>query len=177
MALTRARLVAGAPTLAWRVEEAIRRRLTQRSDAGKIVADAREMRAKVAAQYPGRGKWDLKYASGGLMDIEFIAQTLQLAHAPAHPEILDANTIAALTKLASAGLLAEDDAQALLAAAALEQALTQTMRIALDENAGAQTATPGLKLLLARAGGAPDFAALERRLEEAQAAISGIFAA
>ena len=175
MALTRARLVAGTPALAWRVEAAIRRRLTQRGDAAKIIGDARDMRAKVAAQYPGTNSWDLKYAFGGLMDIEFIAQTLQLVHAPLRPEILDANTLAALTKIAGAGLLNPADAIALIAATQLQQALTQTMRIALDESLAAQATSPGLKLLLARAGGAPDFAVLERRLRNTQAEIRGIF--
>ena len=63
------------------------------------------MRAKIAAQYPGRNRWDLKYAPGGLVDIEFLAQTLQLVHAPAHPAILDTNTVAALEKIAAAGFL------------------------------------------------------------------------
>ena len=56
-------------------------------------------------RFPGRNIWDLKYAPGGLVDIEFIAQTLQLVHAPALPDILDTNTIAALEKLREAGLL------------------------------------------------------------------------
>ena len=175
MALTRARLVAGTPMLASRIEAAIRQRLTQRSDAAKIIVDASDMRAKVAAQYPGDGIWDLKYAPGALMDIEFIAQTLQLVHAPVHPDILDANTIAALQKLAAARLLEAADAQALIAAAQLQQALTQTMRIALDEGLGDQAVSKGLKLLLARAGEAPDFAVLEGKLRATQAQIHGIF--
>ena len=175
MALTRARLVAGAPRLAAKVEAAIRRRLTTRADAATIIADAREMRAKVAAQYPGRTIWDLKYAPGGLMDIEFIAQTLQLVHARAHPEILDTNIIAALHKIAQAGLLAPADATALIAAAELQQALTQTLRIALDDTLKAEEASPGLKQLLARAGDAPDFAALERHLRGSQADIHALF--
>ena len=51
------------------------------------------MRARMAETFPGRNLWDLKYAPGGLVDIEFIAQTLQLVHAPARPDVLDTNTI------------------------------------------------------------------------------------
>ena len=39
---------------------------------------------------------------GGLVDIEFIAQTLQLVHGPVRPDVLDTNTIAALEKLRAA---------------------------------------------------------------------------
>jgi [glutamine synthetase] adenylyltransferase / [glutamine synthetase]-adenylyl-L-tyrosine phosphorylase len=175
MALTRARSVAGPADLCRRVEDEIRRRLSAKADAEKILTDVREMRAKVEAAYPGRSAWDLKYAHGGMMDIEFIAQTMQLLHAHAHPQILDTNTIAALNRLAGAKLLEAGDAALLLEAAALEQALTQTLRIALDESLKAEEATPALKALLARAGGAGDFAALEQRLARLQAAVRGLF--
>ena len=164
MALTRARLVAGPDDLRQRLAVEIRRRLTRKPDAGKILADVRDMRAKVETSYPGRNLWDLKYAPGGMMDIEFIAQALQLLHAHARPEILDTNTIRALEKLGEAGLLNNADLTLLLEAARLQQALTQTMRIALDETLKPEEATPGLGVLLARAGGAADFAGLEQRL-------------
>ena len=77
------------------------------------------------------------------MDIEFIAQTLQLLHAHARPEILDANTVAALKKLGIAELLKPDDAALLLDAAMLQQSLTQTARIALDETLEAAGGDPG----------------------------------
>ncbi|HEX2760153.1 MAG TPA: bifunctional [glutamine synthetase] adenylyltransferase/[glutamine synthetase]-adenylyl-L-tyrosine phosphorylase, partial [Rhizomicrobium sp.] len=110
MALTRARVIAGPPVLAAKVGGEIRKRLTQWRDAKTIIADARDMRARMAETFPGRNRWDLKHAPGGLVDIEFIAQTLQLIHAPANPDLLDTNTIAALEKLRAAGLLPVADA-------------------------------------------------------------------
>ena len=175
MALTRARLVAGPAEFRRRLEEEIRRRLTTKPDAANILADVRDMRTKVASQYPGDSIWDLKYAPGALMDIEFIVQTLQLLHAHARSDILDANTIAALNKLAAAGLLDGQDAALLLDAARLQQSLTQTVRIALDETLRPAEATPALKALLARAGDAPDFAALEKRLAVLQAGVRAVF--
>ena len=85
MALTRARLVAGPAHLWKRVEAEIAARLAVPRERSRILADAREMREKIAAQYPGRNRWDLKYTSGGLVDIEFLAQALQLIHASTHP--------------------------------------------------------------------------------------------
>ena len=175
MALTRARLVAGPAEFRRRLEEEIRRRLTTKPDAANILADVRDMRTKVASQYPGDSIWDLKYAPGALMDIEFIVQTLQLLHAHARSDILDANTIAALNKLAAAGLLDGQDAALLLDAARVQQSLTQTVRIALDETLRPAEATPALKALLARAGDAPDFAALEKRLAVLQAGVRAVF--
>jgi len=176
LALTRARLVAGPKMLSARVDAEIATRLAQPREAKRILADAREMREKIAAQYPGRNRWDLKYTPGGLIDIEFLAQALQLVHAPARPQILDTNTIAALRKLAAAKFLGEKEARILLEAAQLEQALTQVLRIALDETLEAHTASAGLKTLLSQAGGAPDFAALERELFARQDAVRAVFA-
>ena len=175
MALTRARMVAGPAPLAKRVDAEIHRRLTAKPDRARIFADARDMREKVAAQYPGKSRWDLKYAPGGLIDIEFIAQILQLAHAHAAATILDTNIIAALDKIGRAGFLTADEATILIAAARLQQALTQVLRVALDESLDPETASPGLKALLVRAGGVADFPALEAHLAATQDAVRAIF--
>ncbi|MEI9995662.1 MAG: bifunctional [glutamine synthetase] adenylyltransferase/[glutamine synthetase]-adenylyl-L-tyrosine phosphorylase [Rhizomicrobium sp.] len=162
MALTRARVIAGPAALAREVEAVIRATLTAKSDPAKLVADARDMRDKLAQQFPGRNPWDLKFAAGGLVDIEFVAQTLQLVAADA--AVLDTGTIAALRKLQAVGMLVPDHAQVLVEAATLENALTQVLRIAVDGTLEPEHATPGLKALLARAGDATAFDALERRL-------------
>jgi glutamate-ammonia-ligase adenylyltransferase len=174
MALTRARPVAGAEKLRARIEAEIAQRLTTPRDAARILADARDMRKKIAAQYPGGNVWDLKYAPGGLIDIEFVAQAFQLIHAPSNPVLLDTNTIAALKKMAG-GVLDSDDANLLIEAAGLEQALTQILRIALEETLQPEDATAGLKTLLARAGGAADFTQLERELQARQQAVRALF--
>ncbi|MDE2134294.1 MAG: bifunctional [glutamine synthetase] adenylyltransferase/[glutamine synthetase]-adenylyl-L-tyrosine phosphorylase [Alphaproteobacteria bacterium] len=175
MALTRARVIASPPDLAARLDAAIAATLSRRSDWTRLFADAREMREKVAAQYPGKNPWDLKYAPGGLIDVEFVAQILQLRHAHENPSVLSTNTVAALARLAKAGALGGADAEALIAAANLQHALTQALRIALDGPLDAATATPGLRALLARAGGAADFAVLQTLLAEHQARARRIF--
>jgi glutamate-ammonia-ligase adenylyltransferase len=175
MALTRARVIAGPPELAARLDAVIAATLRRQVDPAKLFADARDMREKVTAAYPGKNPWDLKFASGGLMDIEFLAQILQLRHADENPQVLSTNTIAALGHLAKAGALGEPDAEALIASAKLEHALTQALRIALDGPLDAQTATPGLQALLARAGEVKDFAVLQKLLADLQARARQIF--
>jgi glutamate-ammonia-ligase adenylyltransferase len=173
MALTRARVVAGPERLGAKVAAEIRRRLTEARAPATIIADARDMRARMAASFPGDNLWDLKYAPGGLVDIEFIAQALQLAQADS--AVLDTNTEGALLKLTNAGALAAEDAATLVGAARLEHALTQVLRIALDAVPKAEEASPGLKALLARAAGEPSFATLQTRLVATQAQVRAIF--
>src|SRR4029077_7996426 len=83
LALTRARVVSGAPALAARVETVIRDVLRIRRDVGALASDVVNMRGAIAAEKGEGARWDLKYAAGGLIDLEFIAQFLQLAHAAA----------------------------------------------------------------------------------------------
>ena len=175
MALTRGRLIAGTPQLQARVAAEIRNRLTQKREPAAIIADARAMRGRMAETFPGRNAWDLKYAPGGLVDIEFIAQSLQLVHAPARAELLCTNTIEALGKLRQAKVLTQADADVLIASARLQHALTQVLRIALDETPVIEEATQGLKALLTKAAEAASFAETQRRLEELQSQTRAIF--
>ena len=82
MALTRARVVSASPAFAARVERVIRDVLCgARAMPALIAGDVVEMRAAIAKEKGDDERWDLKYAAGGLVDIEFIAQYLQLVHA------------------------------------------------------------------------------------------------
>jgi glutamate-ammonia-ligase adenylyltransferase len=173
LALTRARAVAGSAELCGEVEAAIRRTLTAKSDDAKLIADARDMREKLAGQFPGKSRWDLKFAAGGLVDLEFIAQTLQLR--AASPDVLHTSTIGALEKLSAAGALPKTDAEVLIRAAEFQHALLQVLRIAVDGTLDPSIATVGLKSLLTRAGGAEDFGALERRLADEQDRVRAAF--
>ncbi|HLJ52534.1 MAG TPA: bifunctional [glutamine synthetase] adenylyltransferase/[glutamine synthetase]-adenylyl-L-tyrosine phosphorylase [Rhizomicrobium sp.] len=176
MALTRARIVHAPQRLAQRVADVIAQTLRADVEPAKVIADARDMRLKLAAQFPSSNPWELKFASGGLVDIEFIAQALQLCTAPSGADVLDTNTYAALGKLGAAGALCADDAHALQSAATLQQALTQALRIALDGTLDPATATPGLKGVLVRAAGLENFAQVEERLSQAQESVQRIFA-
>ncbi len=175
LALTRARVIAGSSDLADRVSEQIRAVLVAPRDRPKTAADVRDMRARIAAEKPASGLWDLKQVRGGLVDLEFIAQYLQLIHAARHPEILDPTTLVAIEKMASAGVLARSDEHALVSAGRLIQDLTQILRLSLDVAFNPEAAPAGLKALLSRAGGARDFDDLEARVALATRTIHNRF--
>ncbi|HEY5047016.1 MAG TPA: bifunctional [glutamine synthetase] adenylyltransferase/[glutamine synthetase]-adenylyl-L-tyrosine phosphorylase [Rhizomicrobium sp.] len=174
LALTRGRIIAAPIALRAAIEEAIRSALSAPCDES-VAKDAVEMRGKLAVQFPARNMWDLKFAPGGLVDIEFIAQFLQLKHAAANLDVLDPNIIGALEKLGRADFLGADDAGALIDACKLQHALMQVLRIAVDGVLDPAHATSGLKSLLARAGGADDFTALEQRLASVQSHVHALF--
>lgn len=164
LALTRARVLTGSPEFKLVVGGAIRQALLLPRDRAKTAADVLDMRARIAAEKSTDNIWELKQVRGGLVDLEFIAQYLQLIHASEHPTVLDQNTLAAFEKLVAVGVLAPEHVAVLAPAARLIHDLTQILRLCLDEPFDPATAPPGLKAMLARAGDAPDFAALERHL-------------
>jgi glutamate-ammonia-ligase adenylyltransferase len=175
LALTRARVVSGPPALRTAVEQAIRRALTLRRDPARIAADVRDMRARIEKEKGTKDIWDLKQISGGLVDLEFIVQYLQLVHARTRPDVLSPNTIAALVNLAGAGLVPAQAVESLLPAARLYHNLTQILRLGLDGPFVPDKAADGLKALLARAGEAPDFAHLEADLVARQIEVARLF--
>ena len=78
MALTRARVVAGGPAIRARVTQAIAAAILRPGPTTR--ADAAAMRGRLLRELPARTPWDVKLQPGGGMEVEFIAQTLQLMH-------------------------------------------------------------------------------------------------
>jgi glutamate-ammonia-ligase adenylyltransferase len=175
MALTRARVVSASPEFRARVESVIRDILQRSRDAALIAGDVVEMRAAIAKEKGDRDRWDLKYAAGGLVDIEFIAQYLQLVHAHSLPGILNTSTARVLDKAWALRVLPIEEAEVLRPAVQLYQDLTQILRLCLAGPFDAKIAGAGLLRLLARAADVPDFASLDATLIETQAKVRASF--
>ena len=175
LALTRARVITGPASLRREIGTTIKEVLSRKRDRAKVAEDVKAMRAKIADDKGSAEVWDLKNVRGGLIDLEFIAQFLQLVSAAEHPEVLDQNTELALTKLSAAGVLSPGDAEILVPAARLYHTLTQLLRLCLDKPFVADQAPRALKDLLARASDMPDFASLEATLKETLAAVHEAF--
>ena len=175
MALTRARVVSASPGFGTRVEQVIRDVLQRPRDPALTAGDVVEMRAAIAKEKGEGDRWDLKYGAGGLIDIEFIAQYLQLVHAHAQPDILDTSTARVLDKAWALRLLPVEDAEVLRPAVEFYHDLTQILRLCLSRPFDPKTAGAGLLRLLARDAGVPDFATLDATLIETQAKVRASF--
>jgi glutamate-ammonia-ligase adenylyltransferase len=140
-----------------------------------ITGDVVEMRKAIAAEKGDSDRWNLKYVAGGLIDIEFIAQYLQLIHAAQRPDILDPSTTQVLDKAWHLGVLKPEDAEVLRRAVRLYHDLTQVLRLCLSGPFNPTTAAPGLIRLLARAADVPDFATLDAFVAEMQAKVRASF--
>src|SRR6185437_1065784 len=93
MALTRARVISASPEFRARIESVIREALTRPREAVGIAHDVADMRQAIAQEKGEDDPWELKYAAGGMIDVDFIAQYLQLIHASEKPDILNVDTL------------------------------------------------------------------------------------
>jgi glutamate-ammonia-ligase adenylyltransferase len=175
MALTRARVVSASPAFKLRIQRVIQDILRRPRDAEMTAGDVVEMRGAIAKEKGDRERWDLKYVAGGLIDIEFIAQYLQLIHAHRLPDILDTSTARVLDKAWALRVLAVEDAEILRPAVQLYHNLTQILRLCLPGTFDPKTSGAGLLRLLARAADVPDFTTLDATLVDVQAKVRESF--
>ena len=105
--LTRARLILGDRALGRRVRALLRRVVygiaLSRGEVKAIADVRRRMEVELGKETPGRRH--VKYGVGGLVDVEFLTQTLQLLHGARRPEVRAPGTLAALAALARADAL------------------------------------------------------------------------
>lgn len=166
MALTRARIVSAPRTFADRIEASIDAILRRPRDVKKLTADIIEMRQLIAEEKPPSDAWDVKTLPGGLIDVEFLAQWLVLRHAHDHPEILVRGVVGTFEAARTLHLLDEAESADLMRAANLYHALSQVMRLTLDEPFDPATAPAALCGLIAHATGLPDIVRVQAELTE-----------
>jgi glutamate-ammonia-ligase adenylyltransferase len=175
MALTRARILAADEGFSDIVRKEIVGVLAQPRKADNVMAEVADMRARIEDEKRTNNPWHIKQVAGGLVDVEFIAQALQLIHAHKHPGILHANTADVLRLCVEKALIDQGDADRLLPSIRLYHNLTQILRVCLDGNFDPHTASNGLKQAIARAGEEPDIAQLELRLQQCQEEVRACF--
>ena len=129
MALTRGRVVAGPTALNREIEAALHAALTAPREVTKVLRDAASMRGRMLRELPADGPWDMKAMAGGLVEVEFIAQALTVAHAARHPRLLRQTTRLVLAELGREGILDEREAATLIQAERLWRTLLGLMRL------------------------------------------------
>lgn len=151
LALTRARVIAGDEGVGERALHLIRSAVySPLKDTKTLAAEVLSMRRRLEES---ADKDDLKRGRGGIMDIEFIVQYLQLIHGPAFPPLRQANTEQALKTLMKFKKLSASDGGALLVAYAFLRRLENRVRIVHGLSAHNLPQKPGaLRKLALRAG-------------------------
>jgi glutamate-ammonia-ligase adenylyltransferase len=165
-ALIKARPVAGDPGFAARLSAAIERHVYEgpRLASADVSLALLEMRARIEREIAGPSEraYDIKAGRGGILDVEFAIQYLQLLHGGAHPELRARGTLEALEAAAAVGILAAPDRAVLAQGYRFLRRLEHRMRIVHDRPIQALPAEPLELDKLARRTGFPSGAALDR---------------
>jgi glutamate-ammonia-ligase adenylyltransferase len=166
LALTRARVITGNTSLRSAIEEIIRQTLQDRRDPVKLLIDVADMRQRIAREHKADSPWDVKHLRGGLIDIEFIAQYLQLRWAADHPSLIRTNTDDVLAEAERLGLVTRRQGEQLRDALRLWSAIQQVLRQTIEGGFKEDTAPGRLKDVLVRATGSTHFEGLRVLMAE-----------
>jgi glutamate-ammonia-ligase adenylyltransferase len=111
-ALLKARAVAGDAELGVEFDAEAGRRLWSRTFSADDLWALRRLKARAEDELARRGLADreVKRGRGGIRDIEFAVQLLQLVHGRVDPDLRSPTTLVVLAELASAGYVDDDDA-------------------------------------------------------------------
>ncbi|QIK76076.1 bifunctional [glutamine synthetase] adenylyltransferase/[glutamine synthetase]-adenylyl-L-tyrosine phosphorylase [Nocardioides piscis] len=113
-ALLKARPVAGDAELGRDYLELIEPMVWRAAEREGFVHDVQAMRRRVLDHIPAhQAERQLKLGSGGLRDVEFAVQLLQLVHGRADPSIRSGATLSALAELTRGGYVGREDGEAL----------------------------------------------------------------
>jgi len=112
--LLKLRPVAGNSTVGVRMKELLKPLLCAGCSSEEVTCSIRKLREEALKQIRGRkDEIDVKTGKGGIRDIEFLVQGLQLIHADSFPDIIAENTLDALYLLGTKNILSEEEAEQL----------------------------------------------------------------
>ncbi len=129
-ALLKARPVAGDQDLGREFVEMIDPMVWSAAERDGFVKDTQAMRRRVVEHIPVReAQRQLKLGAGGLRDVEFAVQLLQLVHGRADESIREPTTLSALAALTDGGYVGREDGEALHEAYAFLRTLEHRIQL------------------------------------------------
>jgi glutamate-ammonia-ligase adenylyltransferase len=129
-ALLKARPVAGDVDLGRDYLEIIEPMVWSAAEREGFVTDVQAMRRRVIEHIPAHeAERQIKLGSGGLRDVEFAVQLLQLVHGRADASLRDGATLSALTRLTEGGYVGREDGEKLHEAYAFLRTLEHRIQL------------------------------------------------
>src|SRR5581483_8546626 len=134
-ALIKARMVAGDVALQPQIHAALEHFAYSEGTDAAGVAEIDRLRGRMEQELAqeGRGRFNIKTGRGGIVDIEFLVQMLQLRYGPRYPAIRRRATLPALAALRASGVLPPGDFQLLTHGYRFLRTLENRLRIERDQ--------------------------------------------
>ena len=151
-ALTKARVVLGDEGLAEQLHDIIRHTIygAPIDDEGRQEIYRLRMRMENELAREKEGSYNIKTGRGGMVDVEFAVQYLQLREGYRRPELRTPSTVVALKEISTTGMLPDGDAQTLLTGYKFLRKLENRLRIINDYSANDLSGTNAYLNKLAR---------------------------
>lgn len=111
-ALLKARPLVGPPEVSKRIEAILRDVLTRPRNPRQVTDSVRRLRTR-ATRFEPRETRNVKVGTGGLRDIEFAVQAMQLVHLSRYPSLYTGHTLQAIEALREVGLLTPEESSVL----------------------------------------------------------------
>ncbi len=173
MAFCKARVIAVDKQLQEILTVFMRQQITRERDKEKMRQDVIDMRERIDKEFGTQNPWDIKYVRGGIIDVDFIAQYLLLAHAAPTQKELPAAAADIFSWLREKSLLEAGIAQSLNECDRFLVQIFNMLRLCSQKALGADSLPPGLKKILCESMGEPDFLRLEQRLIAVEQTVLG----
>jgi len=173
MALTRARIIYGEKSE--KIESIIKNALHKPRELKKLTKKVNNMRLKLEEAFPTKKIWDIKHVRGGIIDLEFISQYLQLLHANKHPEILSRNLHRSFERIKKANIISPEIADTLQQASLFLNKIQTIIRMSCATEFDEETIPEGLQNLLVRYTKTKNFDELRENLHNTEIMIYEIF--
>ncbi len=175
-ALTKARVVSGPAIFAGRIQELISQLTFERPLPDDLQAEIYRLRGRMEREIARENAEhiNIKTGRGGMVDVEFLVQYLQLLHAGAHPQLHQQNTLDLLQSMGEKELISIQHAELLTSSYKFLRQLENKLRLLYDQSMNELSAEPkklrkiALSLGYDAAGVAPEEAFLKeyRRVTE-----------
>ncbi len=174
-ALTRARVIYAEGGLGPLFDEVKHSVLTLPRGGEQLAADIVGMRERIRDEHGSDDAWSIKHRRGGLLDVEFIAQFLQLSAAARRPEILVGDPISVFEVAGAHGVVDADTARELADATRLWRNLQGILRLTIEGEIIGEEAMISVRSIIGQAGGKLVFDALVESMEETTARVARHF--
>ena len=175
MALTRARVVVAPTDLRTRIDELIDSVVRMPRNPEKLLVDVAEMHDRIVREHGTQDPWQIKFARGGLFELEFMCQYLVLRYANEYSLKGGASTFDAIRELRQAEAIDEILAKELSDGLRLFRNTQGFLRLTLQTNFMEENATEGLRQALARTTGLENFDTLKLAIAETERRIHALF--
>jgi len=157
-ALTKARAMSGRPELVEKISALVAKIAYLQPLPENAAAEIRRLRQRMEKEIAreGSGHFNIKTGRGGMVDVEFLTQFLQLKYGAQHPELRCQSTLEALRSLAACSLLTDTEHQLLSSGYKFLRRLENRLRLVHDQSINELSNEPRYLRKLARRLGYPE---------------------